>query len=87
MVETHTKFQNKKSEAATQAAILANPLLLLATSSGLGPQQSVYDYFGVAVPWVVIGSMGLFHGIDRIKGTLGSMGYFTYLYCKWEIGL
>ena len=45
-------FQNKKSEAATQAAILANPLLLLATPSGLGPQQSVYDYFGVAVPWV-----------------------------------
>ena len=52
-------FQNKKSEAATQAAILANPLLLLATTSGLGPQQSVYDYFGVAVPWV---------GGDRIHG-------------------
>ena len=41
----------KKSEETQAAAILQNPLLLFQTASDLGRQQSVYDYFGVAVTW------------------------------------
>ena len=88
----HSVSKTKKSEAATQAAILANPLSLLATPSGLGPQQSVYDYFGVAVPWVDSDRIhgiffdGIFSG-SREHSDQWLFHLYTYIYCKWEIGL
>jgi len=64
-------------DAATQAAILANPLLLLATTSGLGPQQSVYDYFGVAVPNLILKA-----GLDYANNQVFETSEIISLYCE-----
>jgi len=81
LINTGWPLENKSTvnfcDAATAAAILQNPLFLLATPSGLGPQQSVYDYFGVAAPNLILKA-----GLDYANNQVFETSEIISLYCE-----